>query len=402
LQDTSAFTVSQITNLIKEALEITFPAMWVEGEISGFRASASGHCYFTLKDSSSQLPVVMFRREVSRLPFVPGDGMNVLVNGRLSVYEARGAYQLIAEEMEPRGRGAIREALERLRQSLDAEGLFADERKQPLPHYPALVGVVTSATGAAFRDILEVLREKDAPVHVILAPAVVQGDQAPESIVAALDLLSGYTDVDLIILGRGGGSFEDLVCFSDERVVRAVADSMMPIVSAVGHEIDMSLSDLAADVRAPTPSAAAEMVIRNLVEVESTLEYFMERIVQAAGEAVNGGRHSLNAAGARLVHPRHLLDQGRMRTDDLSFRLTSLVRSGLERRGADLDRLAGMLMTLGPPSVLGRGYAVVRKDTGAVVRGPEDVVLRENLSVTLSEGEIGVKVTERGMKKGSQ
>jgi len=395
LQDTTAFTVSQITNLIKEALEITFPAMWVEGEISGFRASASGHCYFTLKDSSSQLPVVMFRREVSRLPYVPGDGMHVLVNGRLSVYEARGAYQLIAEEMEPRGRGAIREALERLRQSLDAEGLFAEERKQPLPRYPELIGVVTSATGAAFRDVLEVFREKEAPVHVILAPAAVQGEQAPESIIAALDLLSGYQGVDLIILGRGGGSFEDLVCFSDERVVRAVAESSIPIVSAVGHEIDMSLSDLAADVRAPTPSAAAEMVVRNLVEVESTLEYLMERFSQVIRETVSDFRHRLGSAETRLVHPRYLVDQGRMRTDDLSFRLTSLVRAGLKRRDADLERLAGMLMTLGPSSVLGRGYAVVRKDTGAVVRSPEDVVVAERLDVMVAEGGFEVQVLDR-------
>jgi len=395
LSVTATFTVSQITRLIKEALEITFPTLWVEGEISGFRPSASGHCYFTLKDSSAQLPVVMFRRETSQLPFVPADGMHVLVRGRLSVYEVRGAYQLIAEEMEPRGRGAIREALERLRQSLDAEGLFAQERKRPLPRYPAVIGVVTSATGAAFRDILEIFREKEAHVNVVLAPAIVQGAEAPESIIAALVLLSSNTDVDLIILGRGGGSFEDLVCFSDERVVRAIARSPVPIVSAVGHEIDMSLSDLAADARAPTPSAAAEMVIRSLVEAENTLDYFRDKLAKMVRGVMDNGRNRLNAAESRLVHPRHLLDQGKMRTDDLSFRLSSLISSGLERRHADLERLAGMLMTLGPPSVLRRGYAVVAKEDGAVVRSPEDVQVGEGLSVTLSEGEIGVEVTKK-------
>ena len=395
---TATFTVSQITRLIKEALEITFPTLWVEGEISGFRPSASGHCYFTLKDSSAQLPVVMFRRETSQLPFVPEDGMHVLVRGRLSVYEVRGAYQLIAEEMEPRGRGAIREALERLRQTLDAEGLFAQERKRSLPRYPAVIGVVTSATGAAIRDILEIFREKEAHVNVVLAPAIVQGAEAPESIIAALVLLSSNTEVDLIILGRGGGSFEDLVCFSDERVVRAVARSPVPIVSAVGHEIDMSLSDLAADARAPTPSAAAEMVIRSLVEAENTLDYFRDKLAKTVRGVMDNGRNRLSAAESRLVHPRHLLDQGKMRTDDLSFRLSSLISSGLERRHADLERLAGMLMTLGPPSVLRRGYAVVSKEDGAVVRSPVDVSINEKLGVRVAEGEFGVRVLERERK----
>jgi len=395
LSNPATFTVSRITRLIKEALEITFPTLWVEGEISGFRPSASGHCYFTLKDSSAQLPVVMFRRETSRLPFVPGDGMHVLVRGRLSVYEARGAYQLIAEEMEPRGRGAIREALEKLRQTLDAEGLFAQGRKRPLPRYPAAIGVVTSATGAAFRDILEIFREKEAHVHVVLAPAIVQGAQAPESIIAALDLLSGNTDVDLIILGRGGGSFEDLVCFSDEGVVRAVARSPVPIVSAVGHEIDMSLSDLTADVRAPTPSAAAEMVIRSLVEAENTLDHFRDKLVETVQGVLDNGHNRLSLVESRLVHPRHLLDQGRMRTDELSFRLTSLIRSGLERRNADLERLAGMLMTLGPPSVLRRGYAVVIKEDGAVVRSPDGVSVNEKLGVRVADGEFRVRVTKK-------
>ncbi len=395
MSNPATFTVSRITRLIKEALEITFPTLWVEGEISGFRPSASGHCYFTLKDSSAQLPVVMFRRETSRLPFVPGDGMHVLVRGRLSVYEARGAYQLIAEEMEPRGRGAIREALEKLRQTLDAEGLFAQGRKRPLPRYPAAIGVVTSATGAAFRDILEIFREKEAHVHVVLAPAIVQGAQAPESIIAALDLLSGNTDVDLIILGRGGGSFEDLVCFSDEGVVRAVARSPVPIVSAVGHEIDMSLSDLTADVRAPTPSAAAEMVIRSLVEAENTLDHFRDKLVETVQGVLDNGHNRLSLVESRLVHPRHLLDQGRMRTDELSFRLTSLIRSGLERRNADLERLAGMLMTLGPPSVLRRGYAVVIKEDGAVVRSPDEVSVNEKLGVRVADGEFGVRVLDQ-------
>jgi exodeoxyribonuclease VII large subunit len=398
LSVTATFTVSQITRLIKEALEITFPTLWVEGEISGFRPSASGHCYFTLKDSSAQLPVVMFRRETSQLPFVPEDGMHVLVRGRLSVYEVRGAYQLIAEEMEPRGRGAIREALERLRQTLDAEGLFAQERKRSLPRYPAVIGVVTSATGAAIRDILEIFREKEAHVNVVLAPAIVQGAEAPESIIAALVLLSSNTEVDLIILGRGGGSFEDLVCFSDERVVRAVARSPVPIVSAVGHEIDMSLSDLAADARAPTPSAAAEMVIRSLVEAENTLDYFRDKLAKTVRGVMDNGRNRLSAAESRLVHPRHLLDQGKMRTDDLSFRLSSLISSGLERRHADLERLAGMLMTLGPPSVLRRGYAVVSKEDGAVVRSPVDVSINEKLGVRVAEGEFGVRVLERERK----
>ena len=393
LSDNVTFTVSQLTRLIKDALEISFPTLWVEGEISGFRPSASGHCYFTLKDSSAQLSAVMFRREVTRLPFVPANGMHVLVRGRISVYEARGVYQIIADDIEPRGIGAIREALEKLRQKLDAEGLFAEDRKRPVPPYPQVVGVVTSATGAAFADILEVLREKDAPVHVILSPALVQGTEAAESIVGALDLLAEREDVDVVIIGRGGGSFEDLIPFSDERVVRAMADYPLPLVSAVGHEIDMTLADLAADIRAPTPSAAAEMVVRRLIEMEGTLGHLGGKLAACIGDRLETGRTRLGSLEAGLVHPRHLLDQGRIRMDDLSFRLTASLRTRLERGRSEMARLGGMLSTLGPPSVLRRGYAVVRKTDGTVVRNQAQVELGEGLDIRLAEGIIGAQVT---------
>lgn len=392
-------TVTELTRHIKGALEAAFPPLWIEGEISDFSAASSGHLYFTLKDENTQVRAVMFRRDARRLPFLPADGMHVLLSARLTVYEARGNYQLIVDDIEPRGLGAIRQALDRLRQALEAEGLFHLDRKRPLPTYPACIGVVTSPTGAAVRDILKVLRDMDAPVSVLLAPAIVQGNEAPASLVQALSNLSEYREIDVIIIGRGGGSFEDLLAFSDERVVRAVADCPVPVVSAVGHETDVALTDLAADARAATPSAAAELVTQGSDDLLAGLGYYGARLSSAARLAVSQARERLIVIGSRLVHPRHVLDQGRMRLDDLSFRLVSHTQSRLQENRSELKHLAGLLNSLGPQAVLDRGYAVVSKTDGSIVRDPGQVAEGERLDVRVAEGRLKVKVESRKGKK---
>jgi exodeoxyribonuclease VII large subunit len=395
----AVLTVSQLTRLVKTALEQAFPPIWVEGEISGFREYASGHCYFTLKDHDAQISAVMFKREAVRLPFRPVDGMHVLVFGRITVYEKRGIYQIVAEDVEPRGVGAIQEALRKLRDKLEGEGLFAPERKRALPLMVAKVGVVTSPSGAAIRDILKVFQGHDTAIHVILSPTAVQGAEAPSSIVEAIQSLVSLGGVDVIIVGRGGGSFEDLLAFSDESVVRTVAESPIPTISAVGHEVDVALTDLAADVRAATPTAAAQIIALARLDLISDVGQIALRMASAMSLVLDDAAGRVRSAEDRLVHPRYLLVQGRMRLDDQAYRLQTLLQSGLVRRRGDMDRLNGMLTSLDPLAVLKRGYALVQKGDGEVVRGPEQVEVEERLAVTLSGGKIGVEVTDKG--KGS-
>lgn len=332
----------------------------------------------------------MFRREAHRLPFTPENGMHVLALARLTVYEARGDYQLIIEDMEPRGAGAYFQALEKLRRKLESEGIFSPEKKKPVPSFPSCVGVVTSAAGAAIRDILKVLKERESPVNLILSPALVQGRDAPDSLVKALDLVVEHGEADVVIIGRGGGSLEDLLPFSDERVVRAVAGCPLPVVSAVGHEIDISLVDLAADVRAPTPSAAAEMVVAAKKDFQSRIDFIASRLFSARIHGIRDQRERVLAAGSRLIHPRHLLDRGWMRLDDLSFRLATHSRSRLQSIRSDLGRLSGLLRSLGPQAVLERGYAVVRKTDGTIIRSSSEVAPGERLDVRVAQG--GIKV----------
>ena len=392
---TTPLTVTDLTRQIKSALENVFPPLWVEGEIADFSAAASGHYYFTVKDENCQIRSVMFRREAGRLSFLPEDGMNVLLLGRLTVYEARGNYQLIVDDMEPRGLGAIMQALEKLRLRLEAEGLFRAERKKELPIYPACVGVVTSRTGAAIMDITRIIRDRDAPLKLLLSPALVQGKEAPDSIVSALEALIESGESEVIIVARGGGSFEDLLAFSDERVVRAVATCPLPVVSAVGHEIDTTLSDLAADVRAPTPSAAAEMVAESREGLLRGLRIMASSLTTAARVATGKARSRVAAVSARLIHPRYLLEQGKLRLDDLSFRLISHTRTHLTAYRSELKHLGGLLNSLGPQAVLDRGYAVVSKADGVLVRDPKQVSTGEDLRVRVADGSFDVKVGSR-------
>ncbi|HWM78482.1 MAG TPA: exodeoxyribonuclease VII large subunit, partial [Methylomirabilota bacterium] len=275
------YTVSELTAGIKGTLEGTFPAVWVEGEISNLRVPSSGHAYFTLKDEGAQLSAVLFRGRGRRVRFEPEDGMHVLAFGGLDVYAARGQYQLVVELMEPQGLGALQLAFEQLKRKLEAEGLFDEARKRPLPAFPRVIGIVTSPTGAAIRDMLNIIGRRFADLHILITPVRVQGDEAPGEIVQALLHLQEIANLDVIIVGRGGGSIEDLWAFNDERVARALAVCRVPVISAVGHETDFTIADFVADLRAPTPSGAAELVVREKLAVMETLADLYARLKQA-------------------------------------------------------------------------------------------------------------------------
>src|SRR5437867_4026625 len=270
-RERQGYTVSELTLRLKAALEEAFPAVWVEGEISNLRTPGSGHSYFTLKDEGAQLSAVLFRGRGRRVRFDLEDGMQVLVFGGLDVYAARGQYQLVVEMMEPKGLGALQLAFEQLKRKLEAEGLFDEGRKRPLPHFPRTIGIVTSPTGAALRDMLHIIGRRFGGLRVLVAPVRVQGEGAAAEIVDALRNLDEVAGLDVIIVGRGGGSIEDLWAFNDERVVRAIVASKVPVISAVGHETDFTIADFVADLRAPTPSGAAELVVREKLAVISAL-----------------------------------------------------------------------------------------------------------------------------------
>src|SRR5712691_8736350 len=283
MAERAVFTVSQLTERLRAVVEEQFPAVWVEGEISNFRVFGSGHAYFTLKDEAAQVRGVLFRTRVRRLRFEPGDGQHVLAFGSLEVYAQRGEYQLVVELLEPRGLGALQLAFEQLKQRLGAEGLFETARKRPLPPFPRKIGVVTSPSGAAIRDILRIIGRRFAGLHIVLAPCRVQGEGAAEEIAQGIVGLNRLGGVDVIIAGRGGGSLEDLWAFNEEVVARAIAGSKIPVISAVGHEVDVTIADFVADLRAPTPSAAAELVVREKQAIVDGLADLRHRLHRSMG-----------------------------------------------------------------------------------------------------------------------
>jgi len=314
-------SVSQLNKAIKGLLEGEFRQIWIQGEISNFRPHSSGHWYFSLKDSKAMIKAVMFRGMNSGVKFKPADGLEVIVRGNISAYEPRGEYQIMCEAMEPVGAGALQLAFEQLKKKLELEGLFEPSRKRPLPALPRHVAVVTSPTGAAIRDILNILGRRFAGLRVTVVPAVVQGDKAPASICAALALAQKMPDVDVMIVGRGGGSIEDMWCFNDEAVARAISNCRVPIISAVGHEIDFTIADFVADLRAPTPSAAAELVCKNAAEISETINTLKKRLWRSWSHRLQIAKQSLIHATARLVDPKRRLQDLQLRCDELSQRL---------------------------------------------------------------------------------
>ena len=423
----------ELVGQVRELVEQEYGDVWVEGEISNFRPAPSGHVYFTLKDADAQFPVVLFRRQAMLLRFRPEDGLHVLVRGRVSVYEQRGQMQLVAETMEPVGAGSLQMAFEQLKERLKAEGLFDADRKQPLPAFPRTVGIITSPTGAVIRDFLNIVARRHSGLSVLLCPVSVQGDSAPDEIEGALAVLNSSGLVDVIVLARGGGSLEDLAAFNSERVARAIADSSLPVVSAIGHETDFTIADFVADLRAPTPSAAAELITEAQHKIAEHLATQAHRLDRAARFQLLQARQRLtrlpiSRAESRMAALLHRLEQ---RLDDFSFRLEAAVTAQLRQRQQQVAELAAAVLrhdprqglaqarerlaacrtrldrtlermihasssrlsaldaqlnSLSPLAVLERGYALVLDANGAVVRLTTQVTPGDKVFTRLSDG----------------
>lgn len=342
------FTITELTRHIRETLESAYPDVWVEGEISNLRVPSSGHCYFTLKDEGAQLRAVMFRMQARLLRFVPEDGLKVICRGRINVYEQRGEYQLIAEMLEPKGVGDLQLAYEQLKKKLQDEGLFDAGRKKPLPFLPARVAVITSATGAAVRDIIRVMHRRFPNVAILVVPVMVQGDEAPDEIARALATVNQHNLADVIIVGRGGGSLEDLRAFNTETVARSIAASAIPVVSAVGHEVDVTIADCVADLRAPTPSAAAELVMREKRELAQLVAQYELRLREGWGKQRERALSRIEHACSRLRRPSRRIADLQLRLDDLQGRMAAAVQRLITRRRLAITSACRMIAAQSP------------------------------------------------------
>jgi exodeoxyribonuclease VII large subunit len=388
------FTVSKLTFLIRKLLEEndTLQDVWVQGEVSNLSRPASGHVYFTLKDANASLKCVMWKTSASRLNLSMRDGMEVEAHGRIGVYELAGQYQLYVDQVRPVGEGALYQEFIRLKAHLEAEGLFDPERKRPIPELPRRIGIVTSATGAALRDMLNTLRRRLPLAEVILAPSPVQGDEAPPALVEAIQLLNRRT-LDVIIIARGGGSIEDLWAFNDERVVRAVAASTIPVICGVGHETDFTLCDFAADLRAPTPTAAAELATPITVQdLAATVSGLNSLILTHTLNILSTKQSSLSSLTSQLryLSPSRLIQSASQRVDELSRRASSAVFNRILLQRKHVEGTGRRLEALSPLAVLGRGYAVVtRKEDGRVVS--RVALASDSMTVRVSDGEFEVR-----------
>lgn len=402
------YSVSYITRYIRELFEVDFTLqdVWIRGEVSNLTQAPSGHVYFTLKDEAAQIRCVLWRSQAARLTQLPRDGDGIVAHGRVSVYEAQGVYQFYVDMVQPVGVGLLYLQFEALRKKLESEGLFAPERKRPLPPYPQRIGVVTSPVGAAIRDILHVLRRRYPIAEVILAPTLVQGDEAPPQIVAALRALNDYPDIEVIILARGGGSIEELWAFNDERVARAIAASQIPVVTGIGHETDFTIADFVADLRAPTPTAAAEMVAPERTLMLETITRYGQRLEYLMEQRVREGELRLGTLRARLgrASPQAILEGHAQRLDDITRTMMSMMEHVLSLRQERLAGRAAQLQSLDPQHILERGYAVVsRTDSGEVVRRRGQVASGDGIQVRVSDGHfratVDSKESERGQKQ---
>ena len=390
------WTVGELNSYIKDLFEIDYRLQDVEvsGEISNFSLARSGHLYFTLKDEKAQLRCIMWRSAAERLRFAPKDGDAVVAGGRVSVYEASGVYQLYAERLEPAGRGNLALAFERLKEQLADEGLFDPAHKKPIPAFPSKIGIVTSADAAALRDILNVLRRRYPLVQVLIAPTLVQGEQAPAQIVRALQWLDGRSDLDTLIIARGGGSIEDLWAFNDERVARAVFAAHHPIISGVGHETDFTITDFVADLRAPTPSAAAELAVPDREELYPLVLGLQNGLTADMKSRIQEARWEVQSLGQQLAlhNPRRSLDSSRQRVDMLVNRLDQSMERRLTTARNRLALLEARLTAVNPHTILARGYAIVRDPNGRLLRTAANATVGQHLHVQLSDGVIEVEV----------
>ena len=439
------YTVSELNTEVKWLLDTQFGSLWVEGEISNFMRARTGHMYFSLKDSRSQLRCAMFRNDNRRVQFNPADGQKVLCRGRLGIYEQRGDYQMVVDQMTEIGVGALQQKFEATKKRLHAEGLFDESHKQPLPEFPKRIGLVTSPTGAALQDALNVLERRYRCAELIVYPVTVQGEQATPSIVSMLSLANRRAECDVLMLMRGGGSLEDLWAFNEEPVARAIYASKVPIICGVGHEIDYTIADMVADVRAPTPSAAAELVSPDQAALQQAVANSKRRLLRTTMQSIEDASSHLQHLARRLDnhHPSHRLRQRAQRCDELDLRLQRAMQLSVAQANSSLDNLQlrlrnlspgrelqrrqekltslrarleqsvnsvfssakvhldghqRALQTISPLNTLARGYAIVQNVDGEVITHHEQVSTDTPLELRLAEGELGAKVTRIGPK----
>ena len=400
----SIWTVSELTHYIKDLLEFEpeLQDVRLRGEISNLTRASSGHLYFTLKDAEASISCVMWRTAADRLTWRPEHGAAALARGRISVYPPRGSYQLYVDELHPAGWGDLHLRFEQLRDCLKAEGLFEPERKQPLPSFPRVLGVVTSPQAAALRDVLNVLSRRYPLARVLLAPTLVQGDQAPPQIVAALQTLDTRDDVDVVLLVRGGGSLEELWAFNDEGVARAIAACRHPVVSGVGHETDFTIADFVADLRAPTPSAAAELAVPDQGELRQQIGGWVDRLAANLESRLGQMRQALDGQQRTLqrLSPQARVNTLRQQVDDLTRRASRALGHRLDMNRSGLAGLEARLAALSPVATLERGYAIVhRTETGELVRSVAQVGRGDVLSISVQDGEFGAVVEEEGVRE---
>ncbi len=433
------FSVSELNLFAKNLLENTLPSLWLEGEISNLAQPRSGHIYLTLKDDNAQVRAAMFKGRNMRLRFRPSNGQQVLVKGRLSLYTPRGDYQLIIDEMEEAGLGALQRAFEQLKQSLHQEGLFEDSNKQPLPSHPTSIGVITSPTGAAVHDITSVLARRFPLLPVTIYPVAVQGNEAPKQLINALATANRRKDCDILIIGRGGGSLEDLWAFNDEQLARAIFASKIPVVSAVGHQVDFTIADFVADMRAPTPSAAAEMLSQDQDELYGTLSGYQHWFQDKIDQIISDHQQSLDWLEKQLVHPGKRLEEHSQRLDDLGNRLLLQIAQSLNLHKAEVATLSAQLHaqtpnhritqlaqriqslqqrsqrackqalkdgqttlvhtvhrleTVSPLATLSRGYSMTKDKKGSLIRTSSTIDIGDTITTQLGKGTLFSQVTK--------
>ena len=386
----NSLSVSELTAKIKDLIESNFSSVVVRGEISNFTHHSSGHMYFTLKDKHSELRAVMFKGKNSSLAFTPKNGTDVVIQGNLSVYEMRGQYQIIAQHMEPAGIGALFLAFEKLKKRLLAEGLFDESKKKPIPKFPSTIGIVTSRTGAALRDMLIIFKRRAPQVKIIIRPALVQGSEASNDIIAAIKDLSLQQDVDLIIIGRGGGSIEDLWPFNDEALAREIFKCSKPIISAVGHETDITISDMVADLRAPTPSAAAEIAINNILEISQSIENNLIRLRNLIESKIATAWQTFDSLSERhfLQKPKMVFIRQKEKIDQLKNNLSLSMNKIISLKKSSAINLYTHLDALSPNNTLNRGYSIAYNKDRLIIRDPNDIDSGESFTLKTGKGEM--------------
>lgn len=392
-------TVTALTYALKRLIEenVSLDNVWIKGEISNFTAHASGHLYFTLKDDNSRLSCVMFKSQARTLAFKPENGQAVSLTGRLSIYEKLGNYQLYVDQMKSDGLGDLYQAFEKLKQKLEAEGLFSQARKRLLPPLPQKIGIITSPTGAAVQDMIKILRRRRPNLDILIFPALVQGDGAPASLVNALDQAAQFHGLDLVIIGRGGGSLEELWAFNDERLARRIADFPKPVISAVGHETDFTIADFAADLQAPTPSAAAELAVPDQKAYQRSLDLLKNRLKGAIQRKFQNERRVLNKvlASRILTSPQQMINRRRQDLDIISEQLIRLNKYRLQIARERFSRLVGKLDTLSPLATLQRGYAIAYRPDGKFIKRVDQVEVGELIEVKLANGSLGCEIRNK-------